>query len=134
MGQISIVVGDSSGDGHDKTETTIIECVLDIDELKDAFKKGTELIGFDLENCCTDYEDNDITEYIAEIKSLFNQSEKPMDYYGIEKSYKDSSKFIIYSGGFIEVWLRIVRLAIPEFTWEVVSPKQIEIGGYGLFE
>ena len=135
MVKISIVVGDWSGDGHDKTENTLIESNLIQEDLLEAFKIGTERIGFDLTKCCTDYEDNDVTEHIEQIKPLFDNSITLMEEHGIEESYRTPGNWIVYSYGYLEIYLRICKLGNPQFEYtKAEEDDSIQIGGYGLFE
>lgn len=125
---ITLVVGDWSGDGHDKTENIFIKCNRSIDEVNEAYKAGTKIVGFDLvDSLCEEYEDRRIP--IEAVTSLQDN--------GIEIDWDDEVDpdvgVNIYHEEFVEIYLAIVKLGDPDFKYERQSPPVINIGGYGLF-
>lgn len=120
-----IVVGDWSGDGHEKTESFIIESNLSLDEIRAAYAKGSEILGVDIvKNVCAEYEDNLIPFAIAQKLNFHLKTEFTYD--------KGSREITPLQWS--NLFLGIVKLGSPEFTYEyVVSDNILNIGGYGLF-
>ena len=58
-----IVIGDwSNNDGHGVTNSTLIRSNKNGIEIREAYRKGTKMVGFDLtKNVCHDYKDSNIS-------------------------------------------------------------------------
>jgi hypothetical protein len=139
MTQLTLIVGDWSGDGHDKTTRIMIESNLTLEDVEAAFKNGSELIGFDFtKECCADYEETDITNHIKKIKTLFTKDELKGDRleeeFDISPHWQNKDEFIIGVDGFVGVYLRICKLGNKQFQYKKIEENEsITIGGYGLF-
>ncbi len=124
MNTIIFVTGDPSGDGHGRTSNLSIKTNLSKKEIELAYKKGVELIGFNLiDECCNDYEDNVIyEEELVKLKAAgFEIDDTEMDWRIYHQEYEDIYLFFILKGN-------------PEFKYEIVSSNNtIDMGGYGLF-
>ena len=128
---VKVVVGDWSGDGHNITETTIIESNLTSSELYSAYIKGSKIVGFDLSECCSDYQDSKLQgQYIKMLREngidiIFDgRAEDPLD------DEDDGVNLMVEE--FVEIYLNICKLARPEFEWKEVRLGNLDIGGYGL--
>lgn len=123
---ISLVMGDRSGDGHGKTDTVIIKSNLSKKDLEKAYKKAIKIIGFDLAEVASEYEDN----YISE--KLYLKLKKA----GFTEDYGESEdeKYQIFSEAYADIYLFFIKIGEPKFEYEIVdSSNSINIGGYGLF-
>lgn len=129
---INLVVGDWSGDGHNKTEQSTIKCNIEKKELEKAYKKGTKKIGFDLtQEVCEEYEDMSMPITIAE--KLKAAGIDPLEYAEQEEGREDMS-FSYDWIAFIKLWLRIAKLGNPNLEYDMSSSdnQNINVGGYGL--
>jgi hypothetical protein len=128
---INLIVGDWSGDGHSKKEITCIKCNLSLKEIKLAYKKGTEIVGFSLsEDVCKNYEDNFISiEKYNKLCDLGMPEE-----IGDGCNLFNNDKIYLIGDDFVYIYLFIVKLGNPKFSWLNSSvDDNIFIGGYGLF-
>jgi len=64
---LEIMIGDPSGDGHDKVSTAIFELSKDMteDEIYSHFEKASEVFGYNLTEYCFEYEDDKIPVELA---------------------------------------------------------------------
>ena len=132
--QVEIVVGDWSGDGHGKTDTTMIKSSLSGTGIWKAYKKGIEIVGFDLTEFGSDYEDGYLpTEHYEKLLELGCTIE--VDDYDPKDADEDKpEKVPLYSESYVDLFLFIVGLGDPEFRYkEADTSDSIHIGGYGLF-
>lgn len=129
--QIELILGDSSGDGHEKTETVTIKSNLDKTELEQAFADGCKKTGVDFENLvAADYEENTISQELVDKLAVhgFDIAEFSED----EKPGKDG--YSLYTEGYAAIWLFIAKVGNPSFEHEEETVPSIYIGGYGLYE
>ena len=118
---IRLDMGDTSYDGHEKTDSFLLHSSLNPDELQAAYIKGSEIIGFELDSQCQDYQEYKIK---PEVKIGLMQY---LGWLAAECEEFDTDSYV-------EVYLGIVALGDPSFQCEPLAPdKTIDIGGYGLF-
>lgn len=116
---INLVVGDWSGDGHEKTENILVLSNKSSKEIEKAYQDGTEILGFDFsEECCSDYEDYEIKEKY--IKILKNENIK------VDDNFMDIESFA-------SIYIQICKLGDPELKIDIQDIDIVDIGGYGLF-
>lgn len=133
--KITLVVGDWSGDGHDKSATYIIESNLDLEQLSAAYKAGVKLLGTDLvEDTCSDYEDNSFpVEVFNKLQALLVPHKVQLD---LDEDYIEAEvEFRVYDS---EIWVDLIlgvcKLGNPSLEWSLIDPDASwHIGGYGLF-
>lgn len=133
MNKINFIVGDWSGDGHDKTEDVWIDSNKTIQEIKDAYDKSCELtkLTFEEKNgfygIADNYEDNELSDEVIEIFTKFNCP--------LLERVKNENNFL-YPEIFAEIWFWFVSLSLPDFEYKVVRDNTPTIRGYGygLFE
>lgn len=130
MNRIKMIVGDWSGDGHEKTEICYISSKYTADEISDSYK--SILKEKKIPYPCKDYEENTISEEIVQLLKENNiqyddilERSNTKYYLAGEEGIKD----------FCELYLRIASIRLPHLTWkyEQDAPGVIRAGGYGLF-
>lgn len=122
---VQLTVGDWSDDGHGKVDNTLVKSNLNKDDVLKAYKDGCKVCGFDITKYCEDYEDNSVPmELIRKVppKILDSLYEETDEEYGAT------------SEDFAQIYLWICKQGNPNFVYKVFVPKEIHIGGYGLFE
>lgn len=126
---IQIMVGDMSGDGHNITETTSIKSNKSYDDVREAYKKGCEIVGFDLtETVCKEYEDS----HLDEDKAIALQN-AGFDLTDLQDFDDDLEDINLIAEDFLTLYLNICQIGDPSFQYEYASMRQLKIGGYGLF-
>jgi hypothetical protein len=130
---VNLILGDSGGDGHCKKSMTSIMSNCDKQEIKLAYKKGTELVGFDFTaQVCSDFGDNKISiEYYNKLVELGLPNES---YHNDSDEIEEEDSISLWLDNFTEIYLFIVKLGNPDFDYEFLQNSDIDIGGYGLFE
>jgi hypothetical protein len=129
---ISLVLGDWSGDGHEKTETIVLRSNLTNKQIEDAYKKGTNKVGFDfIRTIANEYEDNVISA--EKLDALIELGLKDFDRIGDDT---DEDDYNLDTDSFADIYLFIVKLGNEDFEYKILvgeSNPEIRIGGYGLF-
>ncbi len=129
---IGLVLGDESGDGHDKTYQYSIYSNLDDEQLREAFKSGCNKVDVEFSDIVAEeYEEcmlkSDILEKLQKaglnISSIF-------EHYHYAK---DTGEYRLNTKSFTLIWLWIAQQGNPNFKYEFIKNKQIYLGGYGLF-
>lgn len=125
---IRIVVGDWLNGGHGQTETFIIESNLNHHQIIEAYRKGSNVVGFNLVNDIAT-KHNDCRFEVELIEKLKNNN------IYIDFEYPVTYGHVVYlsSYEFIEIYLAIVKLGNNDFTYKIIEVPNINIGGYGLF-
>lgn len=117
---LNLVIGDWGGDGHNIRENYNIDSNLSVEDFWTAYKKGTQILGFDfIQEIAVEYDDNSISEEYQEILK-----EKLPTKIKICES--------IYSKDYITVVLDIVKLGNSIFKYKIIDGQEVNIGGYGL--
>ena len=145
---ITLVLGDWSGDGHDKTRMISILSNLDKDTLFAAYKKASKKLGFSfIDDVCGDYEDsllpkeklNILIKNGFKIENLgFNKTNTYLLNEANEAFNESGSDGLYLSEEtYTNIFLFIVKLGNKDFKYEILKGKlnpTLDIGGYGLFE
>ncbi len=142
---IFIQIGDYYDDGHGKYATELYQSNKDVQEIKEAYKKGSLIIGTNMiKSFCKKYEDDGIP--ISFISDIFKKAGKLLDfdnfyfseYIGFEEidfSSEETQQGMFYLVP--EDWAGLYRviclLGDPELTLKKVKTKQVDVGGYGMF-
>jgi|15BtaG_2_1085339.scaffolds.fasta_scaffold01423_5 hypothetical protein len=132
--KVTLEIGDPEGYGHRFRREAVYDFnVESVKELLSAYQKGTNLIGFDLEETCQDYEDNHIPEKIVKkiMKGLSDASVS--DWFDNEVQAEGIENIRINYEVYLSLYLEICKLGNPKLTWEEEFADSIDIGGYGLF-
>lgn len=136
MNTINLVVGDWSNDGHGRTDTITISTNLSRSAVQKAYKAGAEVVGVDLtKDVCRDYEDHYIDDDVLDKfrKAGLTQADVP-EWKEEDLSTIDASSLWVGSEIFAHLYCFIVKKGAPAFEFTVVENKDLNIGGYGLFE
>ena len=122
---IQLIVGDVSGDGHNRTSVSTIKSNLTREQIAKAYERGSDAIGINFqEQCCDNYEEYSITEQQALI----------LKQHGIiDNEEVEEVQCFIADDLFCDIWLKIAKLGSPNFQYEFLDIDCIPIGGYGLF-
>jgi hypothetical protein len=122
MNLIALEVGDT-GDGHEKSDFINFDVTgVSRSELLRYYKKGCEILGMDLENQCSDYEERTLSQAFNDALIKCDIS-TPDENFDIDFNTED----------FAELYMRIAKLAEPELKWVRVTIDSLHIGGYGFF-
>lgn len=126
--QIELILGDWSGDGHSQTESFHILSNLNSREIYKAFQAGVKILGFDITDFCSDYEDTEISvEFFSALAT------KGMDVSGYYITLDNTSTVNLDSNNYFSIYLFTIKLGNPSFNYEVNKMSQINVGGYGFF-
>lgn len=122
-------VGCADGHGSVRRKEVIVTSNLPLGELKQAYEKGTAIVGFDLSaEVCTEYEENTMEpskfRRLQDLGLGWQDGEDPNDTEPVE----------MYEEAFVEAWLFVCKLGNPKVEAEVISETMEDhyIGGYGL--
>jgi hypothetical protein len=136
---ITLEVGDWSNDGHNQSEKFTIACNAPMAAVKDAYNKGTALLGFDfVKECCVEYEESSIeTEKVKKLAEF-----GIVEYWNGKDGVEDENRIThdenfhideLMSDTWCRLYMKIVQLGEPWIRYEFVKGEWIDIGGYGLF-
>jgi hypothetical protein len=141
--QIRLVLGDWSHDGHNQTDTKVINSSLNRDELIAAFQLGAAASGLLPQaqhhstylTVAEEYEDSKLArkEY-ARLAVLgvvpIDPNEFPFD----EEIDREDDTIYLDEGSYTELWLAVAKFGNPALEYALVSDTMpsINIGGYGL--
>ena len=126
---IRLVVGDWSGDGHDKTDGFIFRTNWPKESAIKAYTKGAKILGFDLHSdYCNGYQDSGIPEEAIATLEKNGLLDREKDEW-----YEDEG-YLIGPTMWATLYMRVAQLGEPNFTFkESVSKSEINVGGYGLY-
>ena len=132
--KITLEIGDPDGYGHRFRREAVYDFnVGSVKELLSAYQKGCNLIGFDLEEYCQDYEDASIPEKIVKKIMKVLSDASVSDWFDNETRVEDIENIRIDYEVYLSLYLEICKLGNPKLTWEEEFADSIDIGGYGLF-
>lgn len=121
---LKIELGDSSNDGHGRSEIIYFESNLTNAEITKAYKKSLKTTSIDFDSLFGDYEESDIPEDIRIKLIEFNIIDKDED-----NCYDTESA--------VDLLLKFVKLSRPDFVYKLTEDKvqciNVGFSGYGLF-
>lgn len=136
---ITFTLGDPSDDGHGKTKTFHIQCNYSVEEITEAYKKATSILGFDyVEDVCSEYEERyinpDEARILIEHGIISSEDLESEDYYSVKKG----SYWIDECGDYVDIFFEIIRLVLFDCEWHIADYNEkcllpLEGAGYGLF-
>ena len=135
---IELIIGDASGDGHDKRTTVAIKSNLTKEQIVNALSVGEKALGFKLRDVCSEYEDSTIPEDVWEkLKAAGFLEAMDWDDWEDKESYSYLNlNYTCGTDSFADLFLFIVKCGNDKFQYELDAPgrNSIYIGGYGLFD
>lgn len=118
---ICFTLGDPSGDGHANTSEYHIVATHSVEEITNAYKKTTELLGFDfVKEVGSEYEADrwipqEYTKKLLELNIIDDEYITTEDHqYGLPAG---CYWFDYAEDEFLEVFFNIVRYSLPDFEW-----------------
>lgn len=136
---ITFTLGDPSDDGHGRIKEYHIRCNYSAEEITEAYKKATSILGFDyVENVCSEYEesyiDPDKACILIERGIISSEYLEPEDYYSIKKG----SYWVDDCDEYVRIFFEIIKLILPDCEWRVANYNEeclslLNCAGYGLF-
>ncbi len=163
--KVKLTIGDGSSDGHGKSEVFVYDSNKTVEEIRQAYKDSCKLTGLSfnhnqdytelkLDWQHPEYNDRKIaTEYDS--NTISKLAEKILLTYGIDvwegfdKEYFEEDDIVYIDGveHFIDLWLKFVRLSLPDLILDEASFKKSELSviptinsselnvqfGYGIF-
>lgn len=151
MTLINLVLGDWSGDGHNRTKGYVIDSSVSFDMLENAHHKGCKVLGFSFENeAASEYEDPTISVDhfqkiidhidVDEAQFIINNIGGSRDFYSPTKLNDPSiemgeRRVRLTLESYAALWLMIAKIHDPTIIFKVNidNSERINIGGYGLF-
>lgn len=128
--RITLVVGDWSTDGHEKTERFHFECSSTADAVESAYARGCEKLGFSpSDEMNTEYEDFSISaDHYTKLKESGYKCAGYINENDLDHIYCDGPD------EFVDIYLHVVKLGNSKIKFKkIVDDSVIDIGGYGLF-
>lgn len=133
MYKLDLIVGDGSGDGHEKKQSVSIECSLLPTKLEAAFKAGSLLVCGDdnLNGLCRDYEDRLISKDLINKLSTFGINVEDYAYQNCDDEFEFE---ICDAENFVNLYMKVAEIGNKKLKWQFLPQgKRLCIGGYGLF-
>lgn len=149
--QITLVVGDWSGDGHGRTQIVGVVANMTRRAVEQAYLDGCAKVGINLsDNVCRGYEDNsidtiDMNKLIS--AGVVERYERKTDEYTFVEFFLSNKQHLMVAWeedevgvyntmpeAFATLYMGIAQLGDPNLEWTIVNPDTINIGGYGLFQ
>ena len=127
LNRTKVILGDWSGDGHNITETYIVEISCTNEELQEFYRNAVKKSGIQFENICEEYEDAVISGEI--ISTLTKLGVKIPEF---DCDYEDENDFIAEPDNYLELLLNFCKLG-GDFKYKVVNDDVLfkNPSGYG---
>lgn len=123
---IEFIVGDTGGDGHEKTSSIIVESNFDKNKILQTLKYVKNDLGFDIRD--------ELEEY--EVSTLDLDKSLKLIEYGIDTDGIDQEEdgcLCFYYDSYVGTILNLVKIKDPSFEYSIIELPSIDVGGYGLF-
>jgi len=134
---IELVIGDWSGDGHEKTRRILLRTNLSSDEIINAYAEGTKVIGVDVMNeVAAEYEDSWLREDSWNKFVAAGIAEMGWEVEGGPEHHWETGEagLDLDTDSFLDLFLFTVLRGNPSFKYEEIQPSaSLPVGGYGLF-
>lgn len=126
-------LGDWSNDGHGRCDDVYISCSHEFDDVIDAYERASKKYGIDITRECEEYEDNVISTQFVDKYLKVMENHDP-DYVQEKKEWVSvADGWWSDPDDFVDIYMRIVELELPDMLWEHLRVPNISIGGYGLY-
>lgn len=132
MTQVTLMLGDVSGDGHDKTYTYTVEVNCSRADLLAAHEAGCKKLNVDFADLCSEYEDSTCpSEYIEALKPY--DSDRLLQNAIANQPITEDQEYYLWYDSFTIMFMLLAQAGNPELVWKFVETDRLDIGGYGLF-
>jgi hypothetical protein len=140
MYKLKLLVGDSSFEGHQQTETFHFLSNRSSTEISELIKKSNQLTGIDFESLFSDYEENTLSE-----ENISTLEENGIDFskvivnyhsHTFEKFSQERSNFDFWRPDAVNLFIEYLKLSDSELVINIVKDESEIINislGYGLF-
>ena len=131
MHNIKFTLGDPWGDGHGYHKEFHLESNYSAADITLAYEKATKRIGFDfVKECCSEWEDTTIESDKTEILIKYDIIDA--------KDLDDNVYHIWNSKYYVEIFIKIIKLIIPDFILQDRDIREEELiilngAAYGIF-
>jgi hypothetical protein len=137
MNKLKLIIGDYSGDGHEKSETFYFLSNRTSSEIKEIIEKSNQLTGIDFEHLFSYYEQYELTE--EQISTL---EEKGIDFskvikYSYDEFTEERDEYGFSTDDAVNLFMEYLKLSDSELIINLTNDDYQEIDisfGYGLFE
>lgn len=123
---ISLELGDTGGDGHDKSSSIYIKSNVERTELARMIRSKEVRSVFDTNEECSEYEESSLSYHCT--KKL-----RELDLLNDDTECADEDRLPVWRDDYVNILLSVVQHFYPEFEYEEIRLREIDIGGYGLF-
>lgn len=133
MYKFHFYLGDYWQDGHGHYQYYLIESNYSAEEIDEAYKKVTDLIGFDYcETICSEYEDSRIYPHFVTILENFG-----IDLKKYQSEYYDE-EYTLDKDTYIALFFDLIKLVLKDIEYKYIEDPTPELHcidgtGYGLF-
>lgn len=138
MNKMYLVLGDWSGDGHEKYDKILVESNFNVDVVQQAYKDSCKLTGVSFNynedftggtknkiQVATEYEEGYIPVAALEIfVKKFGLTPEIMDNWGSDDPYEEDENFSLNQDSFVNAWIWFVKLSHPNLEIRVVPDKE----------
>ena len=119
---VCFTLGDPSGDGHANTSDYHMVSNYSAEEIDEAYKKATEILGFNfVEKVGSDYQDNELCEPYFSI--LVEKGVIKKEDYEYEYDNKTLLDTYLNESDFIDIFRNICKLILPDL---VIKDRDLE--------
>lgn len=131
---VCFTLGDPSGDGHASTSDYHMISNYSADEIDEAYKQATKILGFDfVENVGVDYQDNELHEPYFSIlveKGIIKKEDYEYEDENYLNTYLDEDEFI-------DIFKSICQLVLPDLVMDFRNLEEnrifsLEGAAYGI--
>lgn len=128
--KVSLVVGDWSGDGHEKTDTFVFEIagIKSYQEIPEAFYAGVKIIGVNINSITSDYENDTISSKDGLLLKAHGYTPRP------DTWVAPNGEISLSPAEYAEAYMFTCKVGKPQISYKMVDPERVlNIGGYGLY-
>lgn len=133
MHKITLIVGDDSQDGHEKTKDFTISSSLTAKELEKAYRSGLKKTGIEHDKMCSEADEREISK--EDYKKFLALDPELGNYKNFYSELEDKHDFwMVTPQEFSHMYMIIAKAGNPNLNWSLEETSEsIAIGGYGLF-
>lgn len=125
--KVKLIIGDDSGDGHGHNRTLYYNINKSLEEIDLAYKQSCKLVGFDLDDCCSNYLENKISS--VRLSKLYEL--------GITYLKDVDNTYCFSWDEFTDLIFDFIKISLPDLEYEECDEDLPHLlnrdFGYGLF-